>query len=170
MEVGWPKTQHFLKVHQKATHHAKFHQNRTSRSWVIGSVVQKTELLRPPFLIQVYCDYYLPSQLTSQQKLCLKLLEWNICLWKKTAQCWPSEENAGCGNCVVWEARTVVSRYPVKHPDTERKDKFQHLANNNITLFPPQLSCHMHFYLLIRSFLFHFLPVKGNIILSKFLI
>ena len=81
------------------------------------------------------------------------------------------------GKCWLWQLcsvggteRTVVSRYPVKHPDTERKDKFQHLANNNITLFPPQLSCHMHFYLLICSFLFHFLPVKGNIILSKFLI
>ena len=63
MEVGWPKTQHFLKVHLKATQHAKFHQNRTSGSWVIGSVVQKTRRLRPPLRrrrLQIHSQ--IPSQ------------------------------------------------------------------------------------------------------------
>ena len=49
IEVRQSQTQHYLKVSQKASLHAKSHHYRTAGSWVIVSVVQKTGLLRPPF-------------------------------------------------------------------------------------------------------------------------
>ena len=49
MEAGWPKTFHDLQLYQKAAHHAKFGEDMTSGSWVVGFFVQKTSVFHPPF-------------------------------------------------------------------------------------------------------------------------
>ena len=49
MEAGWPKTFHDLQLYQKASHHAKFGEDTTSGSLVVGFFVQKTSVFHPPF-------------------------------------------------------------------------------------------------------------------------
>ena len=49
IEVMWPPILYSLQVHQKASHHAKFHQNQTSSSWVMSFVVQKTSDVKDKF-------------------------------------------------------------------------------------------------------------------------
>ena len=49
MEAGWPKTFHDLQLYQKASHHAKFGEDTTSGSWVVGFFVQKTSVFHTPF-------------------------------------------------------------------------------------------------------------------------
>ena len=54
MEVGWPQLLWILILWQKSAGHAKFGHYRTSGSWVMSSVVQKTA--HPPFL-QIFYLY-----------------------------------------------------------------------------------------------------------------
>ena len=49
IEVGWPQLLWILNLWQKSAVHAKFGHYRTSGSWVMSSVLQKTSNARSPF-------------------------------------------------------------------------------------------------------------------------
>ena len=53
MEVGWPQLLCILNLWQKSAHHEKFGHYRTSASWVMSLVVQKTSNARPPLYSKI---------------------------------------------------------------------------------------------------------------------
>ena len=54
IEVGWPQLLWILNLWQKSAVHAKFGHYRTSGSWVMSLVLQKTSNARPPFLFNIF--------------------------------------------------------------------------------------------------------------------